>query len=97
MWQWVAKKDGAVFRELAERGDFTVLVNLAAERSNMHFFVLPTSLLNRWLASDFEEWVNEPGKRGKPHNPANPKRHLEWTPWRDELKKHEENWELLWQ
>ena len=96
-WQWVAKKDGSLFRDLSERGDFTILVNLAVDRSKLRFFVLPTSILNTWLVSDFEEWVKEPGKRGRPHDPANPKRHFEYTPWSVELKRYEDNWELLWQ
>jgi hypothetical protein len=31
-WQWVAKKDGAIFRDLQPSGDFTALVILLMKR-----------------------------------------------------------------
>ena len=81
-WQWVAKKDGAIFRELRPSGDFAVLVNLALEQRNLAFYVLPTKTVNGWLVADFDHWVATPGKGGRPHNPENTKRNLQfsWTP-----------------
>ena len=41
-WQWVAKKDGAIFRHLQPKEDFTILVNLTDDTKNMEYLVLPT-------------------------------------------------------
>lgn len=95
-WQWVAKKDGTIFRRLASNGDFTVLVNLTKDTRDLAFYVMPTQELNRWLEDDFKRWVETPGKKGQPHNPANKKRHLNSIKFQGELKRHLEDWECLW-
>jgi len=96
-WQWVVKKDGSIFRGLSRKNDFTVLVNLTPETKDLEFFVVPTSELNEWLVSDFEAWVKTPGKNGRPHNPTNKKRHLNYPSFAKRLKLHLHNWVSLWE
>src|ERR1051326_8646563 len=48
IWQWTAKPDGTIFRQFYESADFTVLVNLTVRTSDLAFFVVPTSTVNRW-------------------------------------------------
>jgi hypothetical protein len=54
-WQWVAKKDCSIFRNLSEDGDFTVLVDLAMETKDLKFYVVPTYQIEAWLKEDFEK------------------------------------------
>lgn len=95
-WQYVIKKDGSIFRYLQQEGDFTVLVNLSKDIKDMEFFILPTLLLNKWLEEDFERWFSSPPKRGKPHAADNPKRHLIYGHFKEELSKYRNNWDILW-
>ncbi|MGD9549298.1 MAG: hypothetical protein AB7V45_17380 [Candidatus Krumholzibacteriia bacterium] len=95
-WQWMAKKDGSIFRDLTDGGDFTVLVNLTQETKDLTFFVLPTILLNQWLMADFEAWVQKPGRNGQPHDPANKKRHLNYPKFADSLLPYENHWDRIW-
>src|ERR1041384_1141929 len=62
MWQWNAKDDGTVFRQLSKHNDFTVLVNLTQDHHKLRFFVVPTITVNKWLMADFKEWLRAPGK-----------------------------------
>src|SRR5712692_460371 len=41
IWQWQAKKDGTIFRNLAEKDDFTVLVDLAMDNRDLKFYIVP--------------------------------------------------------
>lgn len=93
-WQWVVKKDGKIFRDLSESNDFTVLVNLTKETKDLAFFIVPTSVINDWLVNDFNEWVETPGKNGRPHDKTNKKRHLRESP--DRLTPYLHNWEIMW-
>ena len=95
-WQWAIRKDGSIFRELAEKGDFTILVNLTKETKDLQFYIVPTGVVNGWLVDDFNAWVSTPGMRGRPHNPANKKRHLTFPKVETQLKEYLYNWELLW-
>jgi len=96
-WQWVAKKDGTIFRDLQPNGDFTVLVNLAQETKNMQYFILPTSQVNLWLLEDFESWLATPGKGGRPHAADNKKRNLSYKKFAEKLELYRNNWDILWQ
>lgn len=96
-WQWVAKKDGAIFRELGETGDFLVLVNLEEENVRNRYFVVPTTLVNMWLQADFENWLQTPGKGGRPHSPENTKRQLSYRAFKDRLEPYEDAWKNLWE
>jgi hypothetical protein len=95
-WQWVAKKDGSIFLELADENDFTILVNLASDRAKLAFFIIPTAILNTWLITDFQEWLATPGKGGRPHSETNSKRHLGFSSYAERLEPYRENWEILW-
>ncbi len=95
-WQWTVKRDGTIFRDLGSKGDFTVLVNLTSETKDLTFFVVPTGLINDWLMMEFKEWVRAPGKDGRPHDPSNKKRHLNYPKFSERLARYLYNWELLW-
>jgi hypothetical protein len=95
-WQWMAKKDGIIFRHLHPEDDFTVLVNLTSETRDMEYFVIPTQALNQWLADDFETWVNTPGKNGRPHATDSAKRNLRYRKFAERLAPYKSKWELLW-
>ncbi|MBN1991949.1 MAG: hypothetical protein JW953_04550 [Anaerolineae bacterium] len=95
-WQWNAKKDGIIFRDLDNQDDFTILVNLAMDYREMTFYVIPTHLLNKWLIEDFQEWVATPGKRGRPHNASSKKRNLRYKKYQDALQQYLNNWDILW-
>ena len=96
-WQWVAKPDGAIFRNFDPDAldDFTVLVALPPDHGG-HVYVVPTRLIDEWLRKDFEQWLAEPGKRGKPHSPTNRKRHLSSTRYASILTPYENGWDGLW-
>jgi len=97
VWQWSAKKDGSIFRDLSKHGDFTVLVDLAMETINLKFYVVSTYRINEWLKKDFEEWVSTPGKNNRPHDPENKKRNLSQEKYTRELSKCFNKWEKLWE
>ncbi|MCK4731211.1 MAG: hypothetical protein KAT65_02025 [Methanophagales archaeon] len=95
-WQWVAKKDCSIFRNLSEDGDFTVLVDLAEETKDLKFYVVPTYQIDAWLNDDFKEWLNTPGKN-KPHNRESKKRNLSQKEHTEDLGKYLNQWEGLWE
>ncbi len=97
IWQWTVRKDGTIFRDLAERDDFTVLVNLAMDYRDMAFYVIPTSILNEWLVKGFQEWVTALGKDGRPHSSSNKKRHLSCGQYQQIIQDYCDNWDILWQ
>ncbi len=96
IWQWVVKKDGAIFRELTDRGDFTVLVSLGEVGEVNRYYIVPTRLLDRWLKDEFERWLRTPGRNGRPHSPDNRKRHIDYEAFAERLKHYEGAWERLW-
>lgn len=95
-WQWVAKRDGTLFRFLGPKDDFTVLVDLANITRDLAFYVLPTFVLNEWLVAEFEAWKATPGKRGQPHNPNNTLRHFGAAAHAPQLQQYRDAWDLLW-
>jgi len=96
MWQYSAKKDGSIFRDLSNQDDFTVLVNLTMDHRDMSFFILPTKIVNKWLVKDFKKWLETPGKKGQRHNPSNPKRNIPYSKYQNHLDKYLNHWEILW-
>ena len=94
-WQWAAKKDGSIFRNITQAGDFTVLVNLTEDNQQMDYFILPTGMLDQILKDDFQVWLNTPGVRGQPHNPGNVKRNLSYTKYQEFLAEFQNAWECL--
>jgi len=97
IWQYSVKKDGSIFRDLSEDGDFTVLVDLAMETKDLKFYVVPTCRIDVWLKKDFKEWVRTPGKNNRPHDPTNKKRNLSQEKYARELSKYLNQWEKLWE
>ena len=97
VWQWSAKKDGTIFRELSEQNDFSILVNLTMNHREMFYIVIPTHLLNKWFIEEFKKWVETPGKGGRQRDPANPKRNLSYNKNKQILQKYLNNWDILWQ
>jgi len=95
-WQWNAKKDGSIFRDLSEHGDFTVLVDLARETKDLKFYIVPTYQIDAWLKEDFKKWVETPGRNTRPHDPTNKKRNLSQKTYTHELSKYLNQWEKLW-
>ena len=96
IWQYSAKKDGSIFRDLSKHRDFTVLVDLAVATKDLKFYIVSTYRINKWLNKDFEDWVNTPGKNNRPHNPENKKRNLSQEKYAQELGKCLDKWEKLW-
>jgi hypothetical protein len=97
IWQWEVKKDGSIFRELSEHGDFTVLVDLGTETKDLKFYVVPTRQVDAWLKRDFEKRISTPGRNNKPRSPTNPKRTLDQKTHADDLSKYLNRWEKLWE
>lgn len=94
-WQWMMKKDGAIFRNLSTDGDFSVLVDLARETKNMKFYVVPTHKLDGWLKATFDKWANALGRNDRPHDKTTRKRNLNQETYCKELEKYLDRWEEL--
>ena len=95
-WQWNAKKDDSIFRDLSNTDDFTVLVDLSKETKDLEFYIVPTHIINEWLVKDFNIWLSTPGKNNRPHSPENKKRHLKKSKFINELQLYLMNWNILW-
>jgi len=97
IWQYSAKKDGNIFRDLSKDGDITVLVDLTMATKDLKFYIVSTYQINEWLKKYFKEWVRTPGKNNRPHDPANKKRNLNQEKYARELSKCLNQWEKLWE
>ncbi|MBI4644115.1 MAG: hypothetical protein HY790_10625 [Deltaproteobacteria bacterium] len=95
-WQWVIKKDNSIFRDLSDDGDFIVLVDLSMDTKDIKFYIMPTKQVDEMLRNDHNEWLNTPGKNGRPHDPKNKKRHLSQIKHAKELSTFLNNWDKLW-
>ena len=51
-WQWMAKKDKKIFRDLSDIDDFTILVDLADNIAEISFYIIKTIKLDGWLKKD---------------------------------------------
>jgi hypothetical protein len=94
-WQWVTKKDGSLFRDIAPIGDFTALVDLTEDTRDLAFYVVPTHVVNKWLTDDFDTWVKTPGRNGRPHDPSNKKRNLNFTKHEELLRPYLSAWDSI--
>jgi hypothetical protein len=72
-FQWSAKPNGDIFLELAKKHDFCILVYLPNE-GNPIYYVVPTTVIDRWLKDDFDEWIRTPGAKGQQHEKSNRRR-----------------------
>jgi hypothetical protein len=95
-WQWMAKADGLIFREIQDNDDFTILVNLTADTANLEYYIVPTKILNEWLIEDFNRWVNHPGAKGQQRNPENRFRAFGCSSNLEKLCVYKNKWEILW-
>jgi len=76
-WVWICKKDGAIFKNLNDRSDFTVMVDLKDEQTSPEYYIIPTVKLDQRLRDIFEYWLKSPSRRvSKPHNPNNKMRRI---------------------
>ena len=74
VFRWNARKDDEIFLELSRKrnsSDYCVLVDIPEGEQHPVFYVVPTHEINSWLKSDFEKWVETPGRKGRRHNPTN--------------------------
>lgn len=95
VWQWSVNKNGEIFRSLSPSNDYTAMVNLTLDHHQMDYFILPTSTLEVWLKTDFQTWLETPGKKGRPHGPTNPKRNLSYRQYREQLQPYRNNWSIF--
>jgi len=65
------------------------------DNKDLKFYVIPTHVVNEWLTGDFDRWARTPGKHGRPHSSANPKR--TFSEDRKELDPYLNNWDILWE
>lgn len=67
-WVWVCKKDGSIFKDLSDKADYTVLVDLRDQHTSPDYYIVPTMELDRRLKDIYEHYIKQPSKRGKPHS-----------------------------
>ena len=96
VWQWSAKRDGTIFRDLSRDGDFTILVDLAMETKELKFYIIPTYKIDSWLKDDFDKWLQTPGKKGQQRSQTNPKRNLNEDTYSKKLSICLNKWDDLW-
>ncbi len=75
-WVWICKKGGDIFKNLSDKSDFTVLVDLKDSQTSPEYYILPTVELDKELRAIFKRWLESPPKRGKPHDPNNKMRRI---------------------
>ena len=96
-WVWICKKDGAIFKNLREKSDFTVLVDLEDSETSPQYYIIRTVALDKELRAIFKRWLGSPPKRGnKPHDPSNKMRRIGASEYQKEfLSKGKGNWALI--
>jgi hypothetical protein len=50
-FQWSAKPNGDIFLELEKQRDFRVLVDIPPGEENPTYYVVPTTVIDKWLTS----------------------------------------------
>ena len=75
LFQWNAKPNGEIFLEMTHQHDFCVLVDIP-ENGEMSptYYIVPTSVIDKWLKADFHSWVTTPGARGQQRAENNKRR-----------------------
>jgi hypothetical protein len=68
---------------------FYVFVNLNNGEEQPSYHIVPSKIVAEFVQSDHQEWLNQPGKKGQPHNDT-PMRHF-----LDEGNKYADKWDLL--
>jgi len=66
LFQWNAKPNGDIFLDMTPEHDFCALVDIPQDgNGGPTYYVVPTSVIDKWLRDDFETWVTTPGARGQ--------------------------------
>jgi hypothetical protein len=74
VYQWNAKADGQIFLELSEQRDFCVLVDIPENDSHPTYYIIPSTVIDKWLRDDFDAWVTTPGAKGQKRAEDNKRR-----------------------
>lgn len=96
-FQWNIKKDGCIFKMLDKKDDYVALVNLRPGIERPDFFIVPTTVVDKWARKDFDEWVNTPGLKGQQRDRDNKGRHLEYHKYADALEKYRDGWKDMFE
>lgn len=81
-WVWICKKDinKTIFKNLSDKPDFTILVDLRNQQTPPEYYIVSTAELDRRLKDIHEYWLKSPTKRGKkPHDPKSRMRRIGLT------------------
>lgn len=95
VWQWMAKSDGSLFREVKGKDDFCILVDLKSLGEPPCYYVIPTADVNRFMSEKRQVWISTPGRGGRPHDPTSRHHALDVTKHNDFLKEYLEKWDLI--
>ncbi len=75
LFQWNAKPSGDIFLDVKVERDFCVLVDIPKDGdAGPIYYVVPTSVIDRWLRDDFRTWVTTPGAKGQQRAENNKRR-----------------------
>jgi len=75
LFQWNAKPTGEIFLEVTQEADFCVLVDIPEDASHgPTYYVVPTTVIEKWLKEDFQTWVTTPGVKGQARSADNKRR-----------------------
>lgn len=96
VWQWNAKEDGTVYRNINQEYDFVCLVDIKETGDNPDYYIFPTKELNDVILDDFKKWVSRPGKNNRPHDSSNQHRSFGNLPHHKKfLEQTKNNWQVL--
>ncbi|MGH6919543.1 MAG: hypothetical protein ACREJ0_17770, partial [Geminicoccaceae bacterium] len=59
---WSAKKDGTIFRDVQNEGDFVAIVDLKNGVRGAAIYIVPTRVVEEHLVSNEEHYVSHPGR-----------------------------------
>jgi hypothetical protein len=62
---WSAKKDGTVFRDVQDQGDFVAIVNLNNAVRDATIYIVPTRIVERHLIHNEEFYLSHSGRSDK--------------------------------
>jgi hypothetical protein len=65
-FMWICKKSGALFLDMDDSADFSVIVDLP-DVGAPDYYIIPTPKLEKILQDSHQHWLNTPGKNGRPH------------------------------
>ncbi|MGD0520001.1 MAG: hypothetical protein ABSA48_01980 [Terracidiphilus sp.] len=75
LFQWNAKPNGDIFLDMTSKQDFCALVDIPEESDKgPTYYIVPTSVIDKWLRDDFNRWVTTPGAKGQQRAEDNKRR-----------------------